>query len=357
MRRTLHKKRNKQFRTSFILLGLLFVALLPNIAMATEGQFKAWVTKVDKDIVIVEDSEGKTYEVPVNIDLGNVNQLNIGDKVLVEALQIIDGETEYVIVDFIRDFSVYAVLIIFIIVVLVINGKKGIRSIINLVITLSIILFFIIPFILKGWNPVLITIIGSVFIMLWNIYYTYGINKKSHSALCGITLSLIITGLFALFSIKLTSLTGFAADEATYLAVIGDFTIDMRGLLLAAFIIGALGVLDDVAVNQASVVDELTRTNTRIKKSELLQSALRVGKDHTSAVINTLVLAYVGAAFPLVILFTLNEPPFDTMSGIFNNEIVATEIIRTLVGSIGIVLTMPITTWVAMLFFASKKVV
>ena len=241
--------------------------------------------------------------------------------------------------------------------VIIISGKQGLRSLFNLFLTFIIIIFVVIPLVLKGWNPVLAVVGGGSLAMFFTIYITYGINRKSHGTLISIIVSLFLAGALSTFFVKFSSLTGFVEEEATFLITLGYSTLDMRGILLAAIIVGTLGVVDDLAISQISLVKELSEVNKKMKKIELFRSALRVGRDHTSSMVNTLVLAYTGAAFPLMILFTLGHPPFDSFHSILNNEVVATEIVRTLVGSIALLLTMPISTWIGVWLFGSKAVV
>lgn len=124
----------------------------------------------------------------------------------------------------------------------------------------------------------------------------------------------------------------------------------MAGLFLAGTIVGTIGVLDDVVISQAAVVEELVDANPGLSRGELFRRAMRVGTDHTAAVVNTLFLAYAGASLPLLLLFSIQQPPFLTFRDVVNNELVASEIVRTLVGSIGLVLTVPITTALAVRF-------
>ena len=180
-------------------------------------------------------------------------------------------------------------------------------------------------------------------ILFFAIFFTHGFNIRSIVAYGGTMAAVFLTGLFAYVSIQGVDLSGFSSDETVYLNLNTGGELDFVGLLLAGIIIGALGVLDDIAVTQVAVVREFFSAGIENKK-EIYRKAMRVGREHVGALVNTLVLAYTGAALPLLLLFSLSES--GTLS-IVNREIFATEIVRALVGSIGLIMTVPITTLLA----------
>jgi uncharacterized membrane protein len=181
------------------------------------------------------------------------------------------------------------------------------------------------------------------------LYLSHGVNVRTTSAVLGTLASLAITALLALLFVELTQLTGFASEEATYIRV-ASANINLQGILLGGIIIGSLGVLDDVTVTQASAVWELHLANPTLGRRNLYGSAIRIGRDHIASTVNTLVLAYAGAALPLLILFTIAEAK---LADVLTGEIVAEEVVRTLVGSIGLVASVPITTALAVLVVGS----
>jgi uncharacterized membrane protein len=209
------------------------------------------------------------------------------------------------------------------------------------------ILFILIPGILNGWNPLFASFLVAGGILFAAIFFTHGFNRESTVAYTGTMLAVIITGLFAIFAVHITKLTGFAAEESVYLNFNTGGTLNFTALLLGAFIIGFLGVLDDIAVTQAAVVTELYDTNPNISGTEVYKRAMRIGREHVGALVNTLVLAYTGASLPLMLYFKLSPTGFGTTA---NLEIVATEIVRIIVGSIGLILTVPIVTLLAVKF-------
>ncbi len=341
-----------------IIFTIIILALsVPGLALAAqETRFKAKIVDIADTFVRVERVDnGERYAIEQNFDVIGRKQFRMGDMVLVNEIQMEDGQNQYVIVDFVRRAWIYLLVALFMLTVALVGGKQGLRSLFNLFLTLLIVLFVIIPLVLRGWNPVAVVVGGGSVAMLFNIYITYGFNKKSHGTLLSVVGSLVVSGLLSGFFVKYASLTGFVQEEAAFIVTMGYTELDMRGILLAAIIVGALGVIDDLAISQMSLVKELADSNKKMPKREMFKAAFRVGRDHTSSMVNTLVLAYAGAAFPLMILFTLGNPPFDSLSSILNNEAVATEIVRTLVGSIGLLLSMPIATWVGVWLFGKKK--
>lgn len=339
-------------KKTILLLFAVFL-LIPNIANAEQTkQFKAEISAIRNELIQAKDKNGDLFQIEKDIEIINLNELNVGDKVVVEEIKSNGEENKYIVSGFVRDGWIYFLIFIFIFTVWIVNGKKGFRLIINLAITLGIIFFIIIPLILRGWPPVFTTVIGGTLAMIWSIYFSHGITKKSNTAILGIVISLFVVGILSWIFVKLASLTGLADEEAGVIIGLGYNMINMRGLLLAAIMIGSLGVLDDLAISQVSAVQELKKANPKMKIKELFQASFRIGHDHTGAVVNTLALAYVGASFPLAILLTLRQAPFDTIASALNNEVVATEIVRTLIGSIGILLSMPICTIIAVKKFS-----
>jgi uncharacterized membrane protein len=176
-----------------------------------------------------------------------------------------------------------------------------------------------------------------------SLYLVYGWNRKTHVAVFGLLLSLIVTGLLAVWSVNWTRLSGFGAEEASFLQVAG-VQLDTRGLLLAGIIIGTLGALDDIAIGQSSTIFELHKANPSLTWLELFRRGMTVGRDHIAAMVNTLLLAYVGAALPLVLMFSVYT---ESMGITFNREIIAEEVVRTLVGSLGLLAGVPLTSVIA----------
>jgi len=282
----------------------------------------------------------------------NLPQYKEGDKLVINYTKDLEGSDLFYISDYIRRDVLLYLFIIFTISAVVVGKVWGITSILGMGFSFLIIFKFILPQIINGADPVLIAIIGSVFIIPVTFYLSHGFNKKTHIAIVGTVITLIITGLLATIFVKLSNLTGFASEEAGFLQFEKGGLINMRGLLLAGIIIGTLGILDDVTVSQSAIVFQLNEANKKLGFKRLYGQAMKVGHDHVSSMVNTLVLVYTGAAMPLLLLFINNPHPF---SEIINYEIIADEVVRTLVGSIGLILAVPVTTFLAVYLIASKK--
>jgi uncharacterized membrane protein len=213
-----------------------------------------------------------------------------------------------------------------------------------MVFSTAIILRFIIPGIVSGGDPVLISVIGALAIMSSSLFLSHGVGAKTFVAFAGTGASLAITALLASFVIGFAKLTGLADEHSVTLQIVTNGVINAEGLLLGGIIIGALGVLDDVTVAQASAVFELHRANSTMGLSGLFSRGMAIGRDHIASTVNTLFLAYAGAALPLLIILSLQTEPANIL---LNREFLATEIARTIVGSFGIIAAVPITTAIA----------
>ena len=252
---------------------------------------------------------------------------------------------EYYVIDRVRTTPLLILAGGFALLILLMSRWKGLRSLIGMAFTFFVLVEFLMPRILDGDNPVLVSLIAAFLIFGVTLFLVHGIGRMTVAAVSGTTMSLVLTAILAVLFVTLTQLTGLGSEEAGYLqAPIGGGTIDPRGLLLGGIIIGALGVLDDVTVSQSSTVFELRKANPAYTMQRLFTSGINVGRDHIATTVNTLVLAYVGAALPLLLLFTRTDQPFML---ILNREEVTEEIVRTLVGTIGLVTAVPFTTFVA----------
>lgn len=278
-----------------------------------------------------------------------------GDKVIVSQTFNPDNEEEFYIIGFVRTKYIYLLALLFAFAVIAIGRLKGLRALVVLFLTFVIILKFIIPQILAGYSPLFISIIGSLFILVLSVYITEGFKKTSSIAILSILISLFLTGLLSVWFTTVTKLSGFVSEDAMYLVGSAGGNINIQGLLLAGIIIGALGVLDDVVISQVMLVKELKISNQQLSNKQIYKKAMKVGVSHLSSMVNTLFLAYAGAALPLLILFSIDQTPSLQFSEIINNEIIATEIVRTMTGSIGLVLAVPIATFLAVKFIYTKK--
>ena len=253
--------------------------------------------------------------------------------------------SKYFLLDFDRRVPLLALAVVFSLVVIALSRWRGLAALAGVAVSLLVLTGFVLPAILQGSDPLAVAIVGGAVIMFLALYLAHGLNAATTTAVLGTLASLFLTGLLALFFVKLSIFTGAGSEEAAFLQI-SQSQVNLEGLLLASIIIGTLGVLDDVTVTQASAVWELKRANPSYKIRELYSAAIRIGRDHIASTVNTLVLAYAGASLPLLILFSVSERP---LAQILNTETVAEEIVRTLVGSIGLVSSVPITTGLAAL--------
>ena len=290
----------------------------------------------------------------MDMDVLSSVRYDIGDIVLVNRSVNFDGENVFYVIEHVRSNFIYWITFIFALIVVAVGGFKGGRALFVLFLTFFIILKFIIPKILLGYNPILISIIGALFILLIAVYLTEGIGKTSHIAIFSILISLLITGLLSVLFTELGKLSGFASEDVIFLISSMQDSINIKGLLLAGIIIGTLGVLDDVVIAQISTVKQLKNTNKSISSKDLYKKSMKVGVSHLSSMINTLFLAYAGASLPLLLLFNIKDSTILGFNNIISNEAIATEIVRALTGSIGLVLAVPISTTLAV-YFINKK--
>jgi uncharacterized membrane protein len=266
-----------------------------------------------------------------------------GQRVRLSILEQAGQPTFYNIRDLERGRPMVALAVLFVLAVIAFGRWQGVRSLIGLACSFAVIVGFVVPAILRGRSPVPVALVGAMAIMLASLYLSYGVGRKTTSAVVGTALALALTGALTAGFVELAALTGLASEDALNASFqVGG--ISLRGLLLAGIILGGLGVLDDVTVSQASVVFELRRADPAAGFAELVRSALVVGRDHVAASVNTLFLAYAGASLPLLVLFVSGG---DSLGTVATAEAVAVEVVRTLCGSVGLIAAVPLTTMLA----------
>lgn len=279
--------------------------------------------------------------------------LEVGDTFIAEQYVADDGEVEYRLIDFNRRPGLTWLVLAFMVLILVFARWQGLRSLVSLAGSLIVILYVLVPLLVRGAPPITTSVLLATGILAIAIFFTHGFNKRSLIAFAGTTLTVLITGLLAAWVVETTHLTGFASDEATFLDFNTEGQLNFVGLLLSGIIIGVLGVLDDIAITQVAVVRELYSVDAKLETWEVFRRALRVGKEHVSALVNTLVLAYVGVSLPLLLYVTTLG--VSDVSLVINSEIFATEIVRTVIGSIGLILAVPLSTLAAAIFLKDTK--
>ena len=274
-------------------------------------------------------------------------ELEAGDKFYFNHNIYIDGTESYFVTNIDRRDSLLFFVLLFVVTIVVFGGWQGLRSLIALGGSFVAIFYVLLPGLVAGHNPLILSTLVAAGVLFAAIFFTHGFNRESVVAYGGTMLAVFITGLLAVIAVTQTKLTGFVTDESVFLNFATSGSLDFTGLLLGAILIGVLGVLDDIAVTQAAVVTELYNSNKALKAREVYNKAIRVGREHVGALVNTLVLAYVGASLPLLMYFHLSPLSFWSL---VNSELFATEIIRAIIGSIGLILTVPIVTGLAVYF-------
>lgn len=312
-----------------------------------EGQTDLGELTQEYQVLLVEVLEGPWQGQRFEIDIGLRQirppglDLGAGDEVLITVGQNADRVLTAYFTDFVRGGPLFWLFATFVLFSVIVSGWKGVRGLLGMAVSLGVILFYIIPNILQGRDPVLVSISGAFFLLAVTLYLVYGWTLKTHAAVLGTLIALLVTGILAAYFVNLTRLTGFGSEEALFLVQESAVQINLRGLVLGGMLIGALGVLDDLVITQASVVFELYDADPSLSTPHLFRRAMRVGQDHVAATVNTLVLAYAGAALPTLLLFSLSGEGYLEL---LNLEFVAEEVVRTLVGSLGLIAAVPLTT-------------
>ncbi|MCI0533040.1 YibE/F family protein, partial [bacterium] len=263
------------------------------------------------------------------------------------------GTDMYAVKDPYRLPAVMFFVVLFVLAVLVFGGIQGVRGLLALAGSFIFIIYLLFPGILHGFSPPLVAMGVSSLIVILGSYITHGFNKTTTSAVLGMIITIVITGALAYVAVKTSRLSGFSSEEAVYLNFNTRGAIDFPGLLLGGILIGLLGVLYDMAIGQAVSVEELSRADGGLSRGEVYKRAIRIGREHVGALVNTLAIAYVGVSLPLLLLFFSSSSvgPLETL----NEEVFATEVIRIAIGSIGVILAVPITTSIAVWMLKKER--
>ena len=289
--------------------------------------------------------DGERFELEWPID----STISSGDGVLVDLVETTDGKRQAIFYDFQRGTPMLLLVILFVAAIVVLGRWRGVGAIAGLAMSFVVIVMFALPALLEGANSIAVALVTAGAIAFVALFLAHGRGLATAAALLSTFASLAITGVLAWVFLAASKFTGFGDENVGFLDALGS-QIDPRGLLLAGVVIGSLGVLDDVTVTQVSAVWELKRASPDAGFGELYARALRIGRDHISSTVNTLFLAYAGASLPLLLLFSEAE---QNLGSVATREVVAVEIVRALVGSIGLVASVPISTALAARVLAS----
>ena len=323
-----------------------------------EGRTTVGKQEQTYQIVEIEVSEGEFKGSHMFLEFGK-NQvvpeeyiLKVGSEILVTVgISPLDNAPGAFFVDFVRGKALVWIFLLFAIISFIIGSWTGVRSLLGIMAGMGVIVLFIIPQIANGANPVLTSIIGSAVFLTVSLYLVYGWRAMTHSAVISMMISLILTGGVSIFAVKFARLTGFGNENMMFLIQQSENSIDMRGILLAGIIIGSLGVLDDLVVGQSSAVFQLSEVSKDLKFNNIYHRAMIIGRDHVAASVNTLVLAYAGESLPMLLLFHITNV---NLGMAVNVSFIAEEIVRALAGTIGLFLSIPISTAMACLWVLRK---
>ncbi|HSL11179.1 MAG TPA: YibE/F family protein [Actinomycetota bacterium] len=285
---------------------------------------------------------GRTVSIDVT-DAAIAPDLVPGDQVILEDLLTDVPGMPYALYDRDRADPLAWLALGFAALVVLLGRMRGFAALVGLALSLFLLLWFVLPAILEGRSPTLVASVGAGVIAYLVIYLAHGLTVRTTVAVLGTAAGVALAVVLSMVWVPLAELTGLVTETAYVIQATG-VAIDPSGLLLAGIVIGALGAIDDVSVTQASAVWELHEADPSADGRGLFRAGMRVGRDHVGSIVNTLALAYVGASLPLLIVFRLSDL---SLGRIVGSEIVATEIVRALVGSVGLVASMPITTWLA----------
>ncbi|HVZ58946.1 MAG TPA: YibE/F family protein [Patescibacteria group bacterium] len=362
-----------------LLFFLIVVAFaLPHLAFAqatpTQTYAKARVVSITHQGTKNINGRNNPYQdvlvqILDGVDKNKKISLEYGGQVVISKDQFVhNGETvilsrfsenkkiTYTIADRYRLSSVILVSLVFFALVVLLTGKKGLGSIAGLLISLGVISLYIVPHILHGADPLTTSIIGSLIIMLVTLYLAHGFNQRTTIAVVSTFLTLVITGIIAILAVNLSKLSGLGSEDAYNLLLSSTTPINLQGMLLGGIIIGALGVLDDTTTTQSTTIAELAEANPNFSMGHLIKRGMVIGREHIASLVNTLVLAYAGAGIGIFIYIIISlQNHTQPLWLIINNELISEELIRTLTGSLGLVLAVPITTVLAA-FFAKNEI-
>jgi uncharacterized membrane protein len=266
-----------------------------------------------------------------------------GDRVLLARDPRAPPEFRYRFVDRDRGWLLFLLAVVFAAAVIALGRLRGLAALAGLAVSIGVLLWFVLPAVLDGRNPLAVAVVGSAAIAFLALYLAHGFTMMTTVALLGTLGALVLTAGLASAVVELARLSGFASEEAVVVQI-GAANIDLAGIILGGVVIGALGAIDDMTVTQASAVWELRSASPRTSRRSITAAGLRIGRDHVASTVNTLALAYAGASMPVLLLLLLSRQP---LASVVSGEVLATEILRTLVGSIGLVAAVPLTTWLA----------
>ncbi|HRH31838.1 MAG TPA: YibE/F family protein [bacterium] len=359
-------------------LGFLGVAFGLSLGLSVMAQDTASVTQVyargkvmevvedkavadspmaeSEQVVLVEvlkgEDKGEAVTITYIFSSANYDDLKLeeGDRVVIAKVNDARGDNYYIL-DSYRLSTIFIYVAIFAFAAIVFGRSRGAGSLVGLGASLAILMLFVVPQIIQGGNPLMISFLGSCAIAIVSLLLAHGFNRRAFVALAATLMALVAAFILAIVAGAFAHLSGTGTEQAIYLQLSYLPNLDLRGLLLGSIVIGALGVLDDVTTAQVAAVEEIGLANENLGVGELYKRGISVGREHIAALVNTLILAYAGASFPLFMLFALPDHP--PLWVVLNSESIIEEILRALVGGTALMLAVPISTALAAAVFGS----
>jgi len=329
-----------------VIPGTVFVsgtvnAVIPDVC---PDQYDATIECLTAEVRVTSGPEnGELTDLPVTRGVPGAPDLRAGDHIRMSYFAKGPAGYKYQFDDYQRGRPVFLLACLFVAAVVALSRMQGIRALLGMAISLVVIVAFLLPALLRGGPPLPLALVTAIVVAFSALYLAHGIHVGTHVAFAGSVLSLLLTTLLGASFIGLAHFTGFSDENAVSLTVAAG-RLDLRGLILAGLVIGSLGVLDDMTVTQVSAVSELQAADPGRSALDLYRSGLRIGRDHVASTVNTLVLAYAGASLPLLLMFSQGGR---SVWGVVTTETVAVEAVGALVGSIGLIASVPITTGLA----------
>lgn len=276
-----------------------------------------------------------------------------GDRAVLIKTKDASGVSAYHVAERYRLSALMMIGLICVIAIVYFGKRQGAKALVGLAFTIIVITKFIVPSILAGTGAFAVSIIGSLLILAVGLYLVHGLSRRTSIALLSTALTVVLALVAGEIFVRYAYLFGLGSEAAFYLQIAQlDTPLNLRGLLLGAIVIGTLGILDDVTTTQTAAIEELCRANLRLSYKELYRAGMSIGREHIASLVNTLALAYVGASFPLLLLFTFYREPLWV---VLNSELIAEEIVRTLIGSLALIIAVPISTFFAALYFSKYE--
>ena len=314
-----------------------------------QSQHLSQITETLQATFLDGSEKGQSVEVDYNDTLTDlkIQEVKVGDIIVVGKIATPD-QTSYVLVDRYRLPYLGWIAAAFLILAIIFGRLRGLTSVIGLLAGIGILLWFIVPNILAGKNPTLVTLVGAGAIALVSMFLAHGFKPRTMVAVIGTLFTLGLAQAMAYFFVLGARLLGNGSEQAYFIQAGYFGAINLQGLLLGGIIIGTLGILNDITTAQAATVEEIKKADDKLTFRQLYHKASSVGREHIASLINTLVLTYAGASLPLFLLFTVSHTQ---LWAVLNSSTIAEEIVRTLVGSMALILAVPITTCLAAWYF------